>query len=154
MLVISILAIVTALAIPQAGARDISRLRSAGQILAADLDHARMDSIAHGDDPRIVVFDPTNHGYHVAAASDPTTPLTHPTQGGAHAMTFGQGLYHDVAGVTLGTLEVDGDDRLGFDAFGSLDQTDEASIELNVGSRSLELRIDPSTGEVTLGDIR
>ena len=37
--------------------------------------------VAHGDDPRLVVFDNPNDTYHIAAASDPATPITNPIAG-------------------------------------------------------------------------
>lgn len=154
MLVIAILAIVTALAIPQAGADSVRRLESAAAILAAELDQARLDSIAHGDDPRVVVFDTAAHAYHVAAASAPATPLKHPTQGTPNAMAFGDGLYHNCPGVTLGTLSLDGDTTLGFDAFGSLDQATSATIQLRADVHSVTLTLDSATGEVTITGVQ
>ncbi|MEM1209993.1 MAG: prepilin-type N-terminal cleavage/methylation domain-containing protein [Planctomycetota bacterium] len=153
MIVVVIVGIAAALAVPLFSDTDDVKLRAAATVLAADLDAARIESIAHADDPRVVVFNTVTETYHVAAASAPTTPLPNPGGGGSWLITFGQGAAVSLTGVGLHAVSVGGDDTLAYAAFGHLDESADAAIELEAGGMRIVITVDAATGEATVGTL-
>jgi len=150
MIVVTIIAIAAALAVPRLGGTQTTRLRAAAELLAADLAFAQIESIAHGDDPRMVVFDPDASEYHLAASSTPDTPLDNPVGGQPYRVAFGQGRAGELDGVSIQSLDVGGDDRLGFGLYGQLDQTEDASVTLALADQTVTLTIDAVNGRTTI----
>lgn len=64
--VIVLMAIAAQLALPLMGNRDQYRLREAVKLVAADVQFAQADSIAHPDQPRAIVFDTALRKYWIA----------------------------------------------------------------------------------------
>ncbi len=151
MIVLLIISIVAAMAVARLGDTAASRLRSAAQTLVADLGYAQVESIGHGDDPRVVVFDLVHHRYHIAPAAQSATPITHPISKAPYRVTFGQGAANVLAGVTIAAVSVGGDDQLQFGAYGQLDQAVAATITLAAGGHRVTITIDPVSGEATIG---
>lgn len=154
MITVTILGIIGALAAPMLTPNDTTKLRAAASILAADLDACRAGSIAHGEDPHVIVFDTTNHAYHLAAASDTNTPIAHPSNGGGYTIDFGTGDTSQLNGVTIQSVSVGGDDQLGFGLYGQLDQPTDATITLAAGGATVTLTLDAPSGEVTIGPLQ
>mgnify|MGYP002624563805 CR=1 FL=1 len=150
MIVVLILAISAALAVPRIGETSATRLSAAARQLVADLAFAQVESIAHSDDLRVIVFDTTLQQYHIAAASDTATPITNPITKFPYIVKFGQGSASQLTNVTIGTLGVGGDDQLQFGAYGQLDQGAAATIQLVCEGKTIVITIYPSTGEATL----
>jgi len=154
LVLVVILGIAATLAVPMFNDRGDIRLRSAAAVLAADLDAARIESLGHGDDPRVLVFDTDAESYRVAASSDPDTALTTLADRQPWSVTFGSGSARHFEGVGIRSVTVGGDDTLGFTAFGALDQATDAAIELEAGSFRVTITLDATTGEATLGDLQ
>ena len=153
-MVVLILSIVASLAVPRLGDTATTKVRSAAQVLAADLAFAQIESIAHSDDLRLVVLDPTNHRYHIAKASATSTPLTNPITKQPYRVTFGQSDAASLSGVTISGSTVGGDNQLKFGAFGQIDQGTDATITLSCDGFTCTLTIHATTGAVTVGDIQ
>lgn len=153
LIVVLIVAVAAGLTVPLLAETSTTRLRSAAELLAADLGFAQVASITHGDDRRVVVFDTARNRYHIATASAPDAPLVNPADGKAYRTTFGNGRAHGLAGVSLVSAAVGGDATLGFGLYGELDQTQDATIALRDGGRRITLSVDAVSGEVSIGDI-
>jgi len=153
LIVVAVIAVVVNLSLPMFGSSEAAKLTAAATMVEADLAFAQVESIAHGDDPRIVVFDTTNHRYHIAAASDTATPITHPVTKKPYLVQFGEGNAERLASVTISAVSIGGDDELGFGMYGQLDQTTDATVTLANNAGSITLTLDDATGEVTIGDI-
>ena len=153
MIVVAVLAIVGALVVPMIGNNAPDKLRGAANRLVADLAFTKVESIAHGDDLRLVVFDNSNDRYHIAAASDPATPLTNPIAGQPYRVTYGQGNAATLINVTLDSYSLNGDDQLGFNLYGGLDQPTAATITLECDGLTVTVSVDPNTGEASIGAI-
>lgn len=149
LIVVVLLGIVAALALPMTGTAGATRAIAAGRLLQADLEYAQHESIAHADDPCLLKVDQANQRYWIARASDVKTPITDPASQGAFLVTFGSGRAHMLAGVTIDSYSLDGDDELHFDAFGQPDQTTASTIVLACDGVTMTLSVDPATGEVT-----
>jgi prepilin-type N-terminal cleavage/methylation domain-containing protein len=157
MLVVLVLAIVAAVATARMGKSDVQKLVAAAQLLAADLAFAQVESITHGEDPRVVVFNtPANapHGYHIAAAATPNTAIINPVGKMPYEVRFGFGRAAPLDGVTITGQSVGGDGRLGFGLYGQLDQTINATITLACGGKSIMLTVNAVTGETTIGNVQ
>ncbi|MEM8739604.1 MAG: prepilin-type N-terminal cleavage/methylation domain-containing protein [Planctomycetota bacterium] len=154
LVVVAVLGIAASIAVPQFRGQHTTQLRSAARLLAADLDAAKADALTHPDDPSVVVFDLADHTYHLARVSDPDTPVTNPFDQQPYRVVFGQGRAAALNDVTLHATDLDGDDRLGFGIYGQLDQTDPAVITLAAGEHTLDLTLDPATGEATIGELQ
>ncbi|MEM6392555.1 MAG: prepilin-type N-terminal cleavage/methylation domain-containing protein [Planctomycetota bacterium] len=153
LLVVSIIGIVTALALPMFSGTKADRLRSAASLLAADLDYVRAESIAHPSDTRVMVFDASNERYHIAASSASSTPLMNLFTKEDHIVTYGSGTVSALVGVTIDSVSVGGDNELGFDAFGAPDQTTDATITLGCEGATITVTVRAGSGEVVVGAI-
>lgn len=158
MIVVAVLGIIGALAVPMFSATDVTRLTSAASVLAADIDAARAESIAHSDDTRLLVFDNDNVTWHIAAASDSTIPIDHPETNLPYRRTLGRNALQQLQGVTIDSYDLDtatetNDNKLGFGIYGQTDQTNDATITLRAGDNILTLTVNATTGEVTIGQV-
>lgn len=158
MIVVGILGIIGALAVPMFSATDATRLTSAANVLAADIDAARAESIAHAEDVRMLVFDADTITWHIAAASDTATPIDHTDTGLPYSRSFGSGALDQLEGVTVFSYDLDAasetdDNKLGFGIYGQTDQTTDPTITLASNNLRLTLTINANTGEVTIGNI-
>jgi len=154
MVTLTCMAIAAMIVMPAIGDRAPERLRGAAQMLIADLEFAQSQSMSHGDDPRMLVIDADKAGYRIVAKSAQTTPVTNPVGGDAYVTRFGLGRAMGLAGVRVSAYSLGGDEKLGFAVLGQLDQTANASITLQCGSRTLVVKIDPTTGEATAGAVQ
>ncbi|MEM1109689.1 MAG: hypothetical protein AAGH99_13470 [Planctomycetota bacterium] len=152
--IVAILSIASALVMPIFRDQGPTQLRSAARLLAADLDAAKVESLARSDDLRLVVFDTVNHTYHVAAASAPATPITNPFDRQPYRVAFGSGRATALGLVEIQNVDLNGDDELGFGLYGQLDQATPATITLAADGNTITLTVDPATGEATIGPIQ
>ena len=158
MIVVAVLGIIGAMAVPMFSATDATRLTNAASVIAADIDAARAESIAHSDDIRLLVFDVDSVTWHIAAASDTTTPINHPDTGQPYTREFGVSALQQLKGVTIDSYDLDtasetDDNKLGFGIYGQTDQTSDATITLRSGVNVLTLTVNASTGEVAIGQV-
>ena len=158
LIVVVILGIIGALVLPMWRDSASTQLRSAAEILMADLAYAQMDSIAHTEDTRVVVFDTNNGRYWIAPGSTTNTPVTNPTDKNEYRVTFGEGRAGSLNQVGIDAVSVGGDTKLGFGGYGQLDQTTNASITLSAGTganqRKITITVDATTGEAAAGEIQ
>jgi prepilin-type N-terminal cleavage/methylation domain-containing protein len=152
-IVVLVLAIAAALAVPMMGNTAPNKLKAAASMLAADLAYAQVESIAHGDDTRLLVFDNPSDSYHIAATSDPATPITNPITKRPYLVDYGSGTAESLVGVTINSYSLNGDDRLGFDIYGALDQPTDATITLGCDGLTVTITADANTGETVIGGI-
>jgi len=150
LIVIVLIGIAATMAIPMLSGTDGTRVRAAGNLLAADLGFAQVESITHATDPCVVVFDQANGSYTIARASAPTTPITDPGTNQSFVTTFGTGRASELGGVSIQGYSLGGDDTLGFGMYGQTDQTTAASVTLQSGSVTLTVQVDPTSGETSI----
>jgi prepilin-type N-terminal cleavage/methylation domain-containing protein len=148
--VVVILGLFMYFALPKFINMEPTEISSAADLLASDLAFAQAESIAHGDDPRVLVINSGNDGYIIAATSAPATPLTDPTSGMPYRVIFGAGRAARMAGVSIKSFSLGGDSKLGFGSFGQLDQATNATITLGSAHYQIPITIDATTGESTI----
>ena len=147
------LAVAAVIVLPAVSDNSGERLRGAAQILVADLELAQSESMSNADNPRLLVIDADNLGYRITTKTTPTVPITNRAGGEPFVTRFGQGRAGMTANVTVGPYSLGGDDRLGFGALGQLDQATAATIELRCNARKIVVTIDPTTGDVSTGNL-
>ncbi len=152
MIVVAILAILASL-VPMIGSTDEARLRGAAQMLVADLELAQMQSIAHSEDGRVLVFAAAGDAYHLGTASSPATPIINPIDKRDYVVQFGVSRAFYLGGVTITGTSLGGDNQLGFGEYGQLDQATPATITLGAAGSTITITLDPLTGEVSVGPI-
>ncbi|MCC6579852.1 MAG: prepilin-type N-terminal cleavage/methylation domain-containing protein [Phycisphaeraceae bacterium] len=152
LIVLAVLGIAAAMAVPLLGDTGTTKLRAAAQLLCADLAYAQVESIAHVDDLRFFIVDQANNTYSIAPASAPTVPITNPVGKQPYRVTFGVGAAaSQLSGVTINAISLGGDDRIRFGPYGQLDQAANATITLAAAGHTLTVTIDRVTGETTIG---
>jgi Tfp pilus assembly protein FimT len=153
LITVACIAIAALIVVPAIGDTAPWQLKNAAEVVVADLEYAQTQSIAHPDDPRVFVLDTANSSYYIAAASNPSTPLTNPVGGLPYKVKFGAGRAASVPSVRFGAISVGGDNRLGFGGYGQLDQSTAATITLSAGTHSLTITLDAVTGEASVGTV-
>ena len=153
MIVITILAIVGSMVMTSYSSVYSTKLSSAAQLLVADLEYAQIQSMAHGDDLRVVVFDTANNQYHIGTVSDNDTPVTHPVNKAPYQLTFGEGQLSHLGMVQISNVSLDGDDVLGYNVLGNIDQATNATITLQLQDLRVDITIDASTGKASISDL-
>jgi prepilin-type N-terminal cleavage/methylation domain-containing protein len=165
MIVVIIIGIVAAIGLPMLTGDDVSKLVSAADMFSADVTFAQIESVSHGDDPRVIVFDTVAERYiittaaaiatAVAGGDDPidATPINNPVGNVPYDTTFGQTRAIAMQGVGIGSVTVGGDDELRFGLYGQLDQTTDAVVTLTMGTLSIDITIDAVNGEASIGQV-
>lgn len=149
LIVVTILGIVAAIVVPAGGTTGATKVRAAARLLVADIEFAQNESIAHPDDPRLLVIDQANSRYWVAAVSDPATAINDPAGSGTMLVQFGSARAAYLGGVTVQSYALGGDAELRFDGLGQPDQTTAASVVLECEGHTLTITVSPTSGEVS-----
>ena len=152
MIVMVVIGIAFGLALPMMGDTQELRLRQAARMLAADIEFAQNESIAHPDDPRIIKFDTVDHGYRITSvnASPADTPIDDPVSHTPFLVTYGSGRAEMLSDVTVQAFSLGGDDSVQFSAYGVPDQATDATITLACGPSTVTVQVAAGTGEVTV----
>jgi prepilin-type N-terminal cleavage/methylation domain-containing protein len=151
-MVILIMGIVAAALVPPLGNNLYSsRLRTAANVLAADIDYCASECIARPSAPRVIIFDTTANCYSILDFSA-SSPIKHPADGldfindfasGRNAQLNGVHIQSVVAGATPLT-------SLAFDSYGRPLINADATITLAFNGQTLALQVSATTGEVSI----
>ena len=153
MIVVICVAVAGMLVVPQFSDQSPTKLVGAARLLAADLEYAQAESLANGDDPRQVIFDPANASYSIAPRSSPDTPIVNPIGREPYRTRFGAGRAATLDGVGIASVSLAGDDVLQFGVHGELDQVTAAKITLSCGTAKVDVTVHPITGETSVSEL-
>ncbi len=146
MVVVAIMAVVV---MPALAPEDAIKLVSASHLLASDLEYAQSVSLAEPADPIVVVFDADAPRYWLARASDTETPIDRPGTSDPYMMEMGVGLAGQLDGIEFEVANVS-DNTIPYDAFGRLDQLDNAFVRIHNHTGEIFVSISASTGSVSV----
>jgi len=149
LLVVVLAGIIAVMALPMVGNTQSTRLAAAARLLMADIGFAQADSISHPDDPCVIVFDTAANSYKLTRASDTATAITNPADGQPYQTQLGLGRAAGATGVTLQGYSLNGDNKLGFGAYGQLDQATQATVTFQAGTYTITVQVDPTSGETS-----
>ena len=149
MISLAVVAILAVVVIPALAPEDAIKLVSASHMLASDLEYAQSASLADPTDPIVVVFDDAAPRYWLAHASDPDTPIAHPSSGSPYIVEMGVETAQQLGGVAIEPFNV-ADRTIVYDAFGRLDQLDNAFVRVSNATGEIFVAISSSTGSVSV----
>jgi prepilin-type N-terminal cleavage/methylation domain-containing protein len=152
--VVLILGIVAAALVPPVGDNlYASRLRTAANILAADLDFCASECISQPSAPRAIVFNTAANSYTLIIFNS-STPIKYPADGSDFINDFASGRNAQLYGVRLQSITSGASSltSLSFDAYGRPLSSSDVAITLAFNGRTLTVRISATTGEVTISN--
>lgn len=154
--VVAILAIAAAIAVPMVSSAGSMQLRAALNLMAADLEYAKSMSISRGQ-RYAVVFDPTTETYRIADESG--TTIAHPVKKG-FLYTIDFRAEGRLSQVDIVSATFDGASAVSFDYLGSpYSGTGGAAAPLNSGVITLRagvttrtVNVEPVTGYISVSN--
>ena len=149
--VMVILSIAALLAIPMISSAADVQLRSAANMIAADLDYAKSMAISTQQN-HSVVFDPPNELYEVRDAGG--TVIEHPTKAGSDFKVYFQSDSR-LSRVDIVSADFDSQTTVTFDYLGSpynstANPLNKGEIKLQADSFTMTVTVEPMTGYVTV----
>lgn len=153
MIVVAVIAILSAAAVPMLSATEHTKLRSAASIVLADLEFAQTESIANPATPRSVVFTTSTSTWNIITGTAPGTTVTNPIDKQPYSTKFGIGRAASLSGVTISSVSLGTGNAVQFGGLGQTNLTNTGTVTLSCNSRTITLSIDPTTGEVSVGNI-
>lgn len=145
LIVIVILAIAAMTAIPMMGSAASVQIRSAGNMIAADLEYAKSLAISKGQNFS-VVFDEGEESYRIADQDGNT--ISHPVKKGFdYVIDFED---EGLGRVEIADADFDGASQVQFDYLGSPDNG--GTVHLQAGDMSATVSVEPVTGYITVGN--
>lgn len=154
MIVVAVIAILSAVAVPMLSATEQTKLRGAANIVLADLEFAQTESIANGSTPRCVVFNTSTATYSIVTGGSSGTPVTNPIDKQPYTTTFGSGRAASLSGVTISSVSLASGSSVQFGSLGQTNLTSTGTITLACNGLRITLSIDATTGEVSVGNIQ
>ncbi len=154
-IVVAILAIAALLAVPMFGTAADTQLRTAGNMIAADMEYARSMAISRQQEYR-VVFSSINNSYEVHDASG--TVVADPLNSSSQlSIVFGNDARLKRVDITAANFDGTADETITFDYLGSPYSGSSMATALTSGTISLDaegftmtITIEPITGYVTI----
>jgi len=150
--VVLILGIIAAALIPPLGNNIYSpRLRTAANVLAADVDYCASESIAQPGSPRAISFDLTNNKYSILDFNAASV-INHPADSKPFTNDFATGRNLQLSGVKLKTVTSAGNNvtTVVFDAYGRPLLSADLVVTLLYNAQTLTLTIKYTTGDVSI----
>lgn len=154
LIVVVILGIVAAIFVPAAGNNiRSSRLRTAANVLAADIEFCQSECITRPSDARGLQFDTTNNKYSVISLAT-SAAISHPADSLAYTNDFATGRNLQLSGVTITSVTSGGSAAtlLTYDQYGKPLITSTFIIQLSFNGSLMNVTVDPTTGDVGIVD--
>jgi prepilin-type N-terminal cleavage/methylation domain-containing protein len=152
LMVLGIMAVTTSLILPFAGDNDVSRLRAAAELLAADIEDVQGRSLAEPGAPTSLLVAEDGAGWHLALAEEPEEPILD-IEGRPLVRRFGADSLAGCTGVSLQVEDLP-EDGLQFDDQGApVALPGTIDFLLMAGDEpplTLRVRVSASTGRVTI----
>ncbi len=157
LIVLVIIGIAAAIAVPMASSAGSMQLRAAGNIVAADLEYAKSMAISHGQ-RYAVVFDPTTETYQI---TDPNNVvIKHPIKGKSFDYKVEFKKDNRLSQVDIVSADFDDALAVSFDSLGSpYSGTGSGAPALNSGTITLQaggarktITVEPVTGYITVSN--
>jgi Tfp pilus assembly protein FimT len=160
LLVVVIIAIAAMIAVPMMGSMDSVQIRSAANMIAADLEYAKSMAISRGQNFS-VVFDKTTESYQIFKDQGGTlVPIEHPVKKGFdYKVDFSSDSRLDKVVIDDADFDPDSSNTITFDYLGSPYSGSGTSNPLNSGTISIKagdftetISVEPVTGFISITD--
>lgn len=116
--------------------------------LQGDLSYARSLSISNPSDPAVIKVSPSENKYWVARKSAPDVAITHPVTKRAYVVSADS--FNTSENVRIQASGFGGDQMIGFDSMGSLDQDTPATLRILVGDEKFDVEVSPVAAQAEL----
>jgi len=153
-LMVLVLGIAAAMIVPAVGNNiRAPKLRTAANVLAADIEFCASECIGQPGAPRAIIFDTTGNKYTVAVFST-SAAVAHPMDGMNFVNDFATGRNAQLSGVTLTRLAMGSGTltTLTFDAYGKPLIAADLAITLTYNGQSMTVTVKAGTGDITIVD--
>ena len=151
-LVVLILGIIAAALVPPIASNIRSpRLKTASNVLAADIEFCESECIAQPNAPRVISFSTANNTY-TLLDFNAGTAITYPGDGTSYVNDFSTGRNAQLSGVTL-TSVVSGGSAVAlvtFNSYGKPLLTSDLVITLSYNSQTLTVTVNATTGDISI----
>ncbi|MFA5252383.1 MAG: GspH/FimT family protein [Phycisphaerae bacterium] len=150
LLVVVIIAIAAAIAVPMIGSMDSVQIRAAANVIAADLEYAKSMAISRQENYS-VFFNPAGGFYEVCGADG--TMIKHPVTKKDYRVTFSSD--SRLENVVIDDADFDSSDTITFDYLGSpysgsVTPLNSGTISIEAGDFSMTIRVEPVTGFISI----
>ncbi|AQT68900.1 hypothetical protein STSP2_02077 [Anaerohalosphaera lusitana] len=150
LMVVVIISVAAVIAVPMMGSAATSQIKSAGNVLAADIEYAKSMAISRQKNYSIV-FDAASESYSIEDDSGNT--ITHPVRGGNYTTQLSSG--SDLDRVSISTANFDDTQTLTFNYLGSPFNGDGTALNsgqvvLSADELTMTISVEPVTGYVTI----
>jgi prepilin-type N-terminal cleavage/methylation domain-containing protein len=150
-IVVLVIGVIAAIFVPAVGTNlRSSRLSTAANVLASDIEYCQSECITRPSAPRSIIFDTINEKY--TLQDNNGAVISHPADSLPFINDFATGRNAQLSGVTLvsivvgaGTMNV-----LTFDAYGRPVITADMAIKLQYGTSTMTITVKKGTGEVAI----
>jgi prepilin-type N-terminal cleavage/methylation domain-containing protein len=152
MIVIVIIGIAAAIAVPMISSAASFQIRSAANMVAADLEYAKSLAIGTGQNYS-VVFDAANNRYWIVAGTGGTvdTAIEHPVKKGfKYVIDFDSDADRRLDDVTVTNPDFGGSSTVTFDSLGS--PSNGGTVVLQAGGLTRTITVTPVTGFISVSE--
>jgi|GEM_PF-2561730 len=150
-LTLLIIGIIAAIAVPTVGqSMGQPRLKTAANLVAADIEFVMSECISRPDARRTIIFDTGSNRYYVLDASN--TVITNPGDGLPYENDFATGRTASFKGVTLVSCTVNGNPVEGFSftPYGRPDTTHDVLITLAYDTQQMRITVTKASGAISI----
>lgn len=123
-----------------------SKTEAAARVLMADLAYAQAEAVARPDVGCLIRLLPNGKRYWLARPAASNTALVNPITKRDYQVDFGEDAYASLDGVAISAYQLGGDNMLQFNAYGGLDQVNDAVFIIGVGSNTVGVAVQAITG--------
>ena len=152
-LVMLILGVAAAAIVPAVGNNVRSpKLKTAANVLAADIEYCASECIAQPNAPRSISFDTSNNTY-TLLDTNAGTALKHPMDSADFVNDFSSGRNAQLSGVSITKIAVGSSSTLStltFDAYGKPQITADLVITLAYNGQTMNVTVKMGTGDVSI----
>ena len=150
-LVVLIVGIIGAVVVPAAMNMGSPRLKTAANVLAADIEFCLSECVARPNDPRVVYFDTVNNKYSLVALNS-SSIIAHPSDSQPYTNDFATGRNAGLTGVTLTSVAMGNTAMtvLTFDPYGKPILTTDLIITLTYQGQRMCVKVLATTGETSI----
>jgi prepilin-type N-terminal cleavage/methylation domain-containing protein len=158
LIVVLIIAIAAMIAVPMMGSMDSMQIRTAANMIAADLEYAKSMAISRQENYS-VVFGPASDYYKICDASG--TIIGHPVKKGLFKYEVNFSTDSRLDKVVIESANFDSSSTITFDSLGSPHSgsatlphylNDEGAISVKAGDFTMTVRVEPVTGFISITD--
>jgi prepilin-type N-terminal cleavage/methylation domain-containing protein len=156
LIVVLIIAIAAMITVPMLGSTDSMQVRSAANMIAADLEYSKSMAISRQKNYS-VVFDPAGGYYEIHDANG--TVLTHPVTKKPYRVTFSSDSRLNKVVIESADFDSDASDTITFDSLGSPHHgsgasppflSGEGTISIKAGDIAVTIKVEPVTGFISI----